>query len=116
MELSIYDIIKKVVTTPKSIELRRKFGKITFVVNKSANKIVIREAVEKIWNVKVRDVRIMVTPGKQRTVARKTYQLPDGKKAIITLRPGYRIDLPDQMETMGLSGVDKAATSREGEK
>jgi large subunit ribosomal protein L23 len=103
MELSIYDIIKKIVVTPKSVLLRKKFGKITFEVHKSANKVMVRNAVEKIWNVKVGDVRVINRAGKQKMVARKTFILPSSKKAIITLKPGYSIDLPDQIESMGAS-------------
>jgi large subunit ribosomal protein L23 len=103
MELSIYEIIKGVINTPKSLELRQKFGKITFRVNDLANKAMIREAVEKIWNVKVRDVRIVRLQGKSFVSHRKTYQRPGVKKAVVTLKDGYKVDLPDQFETMGLT-------------
>lgn len=103
MELSIYEIIKGVINTPKSLELRQKFGKITFRINDAANKTMVREAVEKIWNVRVRDVHIVRLPGKSFTSQRKQYQRSGVKKAIITLKDGYKIDLPDQFETMGLA-------------
>lgn len=108
MELSIYDVIKKIIISPKSVELRRKFGKITFEVNKGANKIVVRDAVEKIWNVKVRDVRIINTASKTKMVGKKMFEMANSKKAIITLKDGYVIDLPDHLETMGLSQSSQA--------
>ena len=102
MELSVYDVIKGIIATPKSLFLRKHLGKITFEVNQHANKIIVREAVEKIWNVKVRDVRILNQPGKRKIVKKREYILPDKKKAIITLKPGYFIDLPDQIESIGV--------------
>lgn len=102
MELSIYDVIKGIKNTPKSLMLQKSVNKITFLVNKVSNKIMIRNAVEKIWNVKVKNVRIINLHGKTRTVGRRTFEIPGIKKAIITLKKGYKIDLPDQYETMGL--------------
>ncbi len=102
MELSTYEIIKGIINTPKSLMLRKKVEKVTFLVNKMSNKIMIRDAVEKIWNVKVRDVRVINLHGKTRSVGRKIFKTPGIKKAIITLKKGYKIDLPDQYETMGL--------------
>ncbi len=103
MELSVYDIIKSIISTPKSLELRKKYGKITFEVNKHSNKVMIRNAVESIWNVKIRDIRVINRVGKNRIVKRKTFKMSDTKKAIITLKPGFKIDLPDQFESVGLS-------------
>ena len=114
MELSIYDVIKKIVTTPKSVELRKKLGQITLKVHMYSNKVLIKTAVEKIWNVKVDKVRVITVPGKKKTVARRTFAMPDTKKAIITLKPGYAIDLPDQIETMGLSSMAQESRT-EGE-
>jgi large subunit ribosomal protein L23 len=107
MELGIYDIIKSSAVTTKALQMRQKFSKHTFIVNKLANKIMIRHAVEKIWDVKVRDVRIVNLPGKRKRVAGARFvKMSDKKKAIITLKPGYSIDLPDQFESMGL-GTDQ---------
>jgi large subunit ribosomal protein L23 len=103
MELNIYDIIKSIISTPKSLDLRKKYGKITFEVNKFANKVMIRNAVESIWSVKIRDVRVLNRTGKNRIVKKKSFKMSDTKKAIITLKPGFKIDLPDQFESVGLS-------------
>ncbi len=103
MDLGVYDIIKGISVTAKSRSLFDSFGKITFVVNKSANKPMIREAVEKIWEVKVENVRIINSKGKKKTFAKRTFYTPDSKKAIISLKEGYKIELPGQFETMGVS-------------
>lgn len=113
MELGIYDIIKGVSSTPKSISLRRTLGKLTFNVNKHANKIQVREAVEKIWGVKVDNVRMVMLHGKVKQVRRRSYSKPDLKKAIVTLKEGFSIDLPDHYESVGLH--EQAAGTQGGE-
>ncbi len=102
MELSVYDIIKKRIITEKTDNLFRKFGKLTFEVHKDSNKIMIKNAIEKIWNVKVRDVRTVLSTGKSKSFGKKIFKSSDKKKAIITLKEGYKIDLPGHYETMGV--------------
>ncbi len=107
MELNIYDVIKRSITTPKSIDLQKRLGQLTFEVNKVANKIMVRNAVEKIWNVKVDKVRIVNLKGKNKEFARKTFKSPGMKKAIVTLKQGNTIDLPSNFESMGVSGKQR---------
>lgn len=101
MELNIYDIVKRPIITSKSIELYKKLGKITFEVHKLSNKISIKNAIEKIWSVKVDNVCVLTIPGKVKTFARKEFKTPNRKKAIVTLKKGYKIDIPGMLETMG---------------
>jgi large subunit ribosomal protein L23 len=103
MDINGYSVIKKIYMTTKSQSLFHKYGKITFEVNKASNKLVIKDAVEKIWDVKVNNVRIINTPGKKKVFARKVFETSGGKKAIVTLKKGYKIDLPGQFETMGVA-------------
>lgn len=110
MDLNVYDIIKRISVTDKSRDLLDKLGKITFVVHKAANKIMIKKAVEKIWDVKIRDVRVMNVKGKNKVFSRKKFKSSDIKKAIITLKPGYKIELPGQFESMGLASGAEAET------
>jgi len=112
MDLSIYDIIKNISVTNKSRMLFDKLGKITFVVHQSANKIMIKKAVEKLWDVKVRDVRVLNVKGKNKAFARRKFQTPDMRKAIITLKPGHKIELPGQFESMGVSKGAQAAEAK----
>ena len=102
--------------TPKSVELFKKLRQTTFQVNKFANKIMIRQAVENIWDVKVDKVRVLSCPGKKKIFARMPFKSPDTKKAVITLKKGYRIDLPGDFETMGVERetVGKKEMSLEG--
>ena len=113
MELNIYDIIKKPVVTSKSVELYKKLGQLTFEINKVANKILVRKAVENIWNVKVAEVRIINIPGKEKVFARRSFVSPGKKKAIVTLKKGYKIEIPGLFESMGAVESAKANQSTE---
>ncbi|MEF3255127.1 MAG: 50S ribosomal protein L23, partial [Deferribacterales bacterium] len=62
--LTIYDIIKRPLITEKAVDLKEKENQVVFEVDKRANKIQIKEAVEKLFNVKVVDVRTMNVRGK----------------------------------------------------
>ena len=110
MELSNYDIIKKRIMTPKSLDLYKKTGKITFEVHKETNKIMIKQAVEKIWDVKVDNVRVIIVPEKAKSFGRHSFSSSGKKKAIITLKKGYKIELPVHFETMG---AETASTEKE---
>jgi len=100
MELSIYDIIRRTLVTPKSVHLYKKFAQYTFEVHTAANKSMIRDAVEKLWSVKVDKVRVVAVKGKLKVFNRRPYQTTPGKKAIITLKKGYKIEIPGMFESM----------------
>ena len=93
MKLSAYDIIKKRIMTPKSVELFKKLRQTTFQVNKFANKIMIRQAVENIWDVKVDKVRTANRHGKSRRRGKNTGMTSAWKKAVVYLKSDYHIDL-----------------------
>lgn len=101
MELSIYDIIKRPLVTTKSVDLYRRLGQYTFEVHGGANKVMIRNAVEKLWNVKVDKVRVVKILGKLKLFNRREYLSSTKKKAIITLKKGYKVEIPGLFETMG---------------
>ncbi len=64
-----------------------------FEVNPKANKVQIREAIEKIYKVKVKDVRTANVKGKPRRRGRNFSHTKAWKKAMVVLRDEYRIDL-----------------------
>jgi large subunit ribosomal protein L23 len=103
MELTAYEIIKKLVATTKSVKLHKLQGKVTLEVVRDANKLVIRKAVEQIWNVKVDAINVATRPGKRRSFGRREFCSSPTKRAIVTLKPGYTIDMPGQ-ESMGAGG------------
>jgi large subunit ribosomal protein L23 len=92
----IYGIIEKPLITEKSVD-GAAIGKYTFRVSKDANKIEIADAVEKIFNVKVRDVNTMTVKGKKKRVRYKMGRTSDWKKAIVTLEPGNTIEIFEGM-------------------
>ncbi|SHJ89296.1 LSU ribosomal protein L23P [Anaerobranca californiensis DSM 14826] len=78
------DIIKRPLITEKSNELMAE-GKYTFVVDKNANKIEIKHAVEKLFNVDVEKVYTMNVKGKFKRMGKYSGYRPDWKKAIVKL-------------------------------
>ena len=86
------EILKAPVITEKS-ENEKANGKYTFKVDPRANKIEIKEAIEKIFNVKVTSIRTINVKPKKRRVGRYTGLTNRGKKAIVTLAVGETIDL-----------------------
>ena len=86
------DLIKGPIMTEKSSTLA-KDNVITFSVDPKANKIEIKEAIEKIFNVKVTSIRTMNVKPKKRRVGRYTGLTNRSKKAIVTLAEGQTIDL-----------------------
>lgn len=91
-ELHLYDIIKRPVVTEKSVELSELNNQYVFEVDMRANKIQIADAVFRIFDVDVIDVRTMVMPAKRGTRGRKVYTRRSAwKKAVVTLAPGQSI-------------------------
>lgn len=78
------DIIIKPIITEKSNDGLQE-GKYTFKVNKKATKIDIRNAVEKLFEVKVLDVNTMSVKGKNKRMGKTSGKTPDWKKAIVTI-------------------------------
>ena len=86
------EIIKAPVITEKS-EAERANGKYTFKVDPKANKIEIKQAIEKLFNVKVKSIKTLNVKPKKRRVGRYTGLTNCWKKAIVTLAEGQTIDL-----------------------
>ena len=90
--MSQYDIIKRPLVTEKSNIQKETANQLTFEVDRRANRIEIRRAIEQIFNVRVASVRTMQITGKVKRRGRTLGKRRDWKKAIVTLRPGERID------------------------
>jgi large subunit ribosomal protein L23 len=90
-------IIRKVLITEKSTILREMRNQYFFEVARDANKIEIRLAIEKIFSVKVNDVRTMQLRGKVKRQGRWVGKRNDWKKAIVTLKPDQKIELFEQI-------------------
>jgi large subunit ribosomal protein L23 len=88
-----YNVIIRPLITEQGMHFANTKGAYSFEVNKRANKAQIKNAVEKIYNVKVQKVRTANRVGKQRRRGRAFGQTSSWKKAIVFLNPDYHIDL-----------------------
>ena len=88
---TLYDVIKRPVITEKGLTLKESDGTLCFEVADKASKQQIREAVERIFKVKVDHVRTMVVPGKERRRGKYSGYRSDWKKAYVTLRKGEKM-------------------------
>jgi large subunit ribosomal protein L23 len=87
-----YDVIIAPVITEKAT-MASEHNKVTFKVRKSATKPQIKEAVEKLFDVKVKSVNTLIRGGKWKVFRNKVGQQSDVKRAIVTLEEGHRIDV-----------------------
>ena len=87
-----YDVIIAPVITEKAT-MASEHNKVTFKVRKDATKPQIKEAVEKLFDVKVRSVNTLVRKGKIRVFKGRPGELQDTKRAVVTLEEGHRIDV-----------------------
>ena len=85
------DIIIRPIVSEKSYESFDN-NVYTFEVAQSANKIQIKTAVQKLFNVKVQSVNTMVYRGKDRRMGRGYAKMQNWKKAVVTLKEGENID------------------------
>ena len=90
---NIHEVIVRPVVTEKSTDQLDKHNAYTFVVSKDANKIEIARAVEKQFDVKVKDVRTMRYAGKAKRMGRHAGRRASWKKAVVTLAEGDSIEL-----------------------
>ena len=88
-----YDIVVRPIITEKSSLLKDAGNQYVFQVQRDANKIEIRKAVEKLFKVKVVSVHVANNEGKKKRVGRFTGKKPDWKKAIIKLNPKDKITI-----------------------
>jgi large subunit ribosomal protein L23 len=85
-------IIRRPLVTEKSTQQKESSNQYAFEVDRKANKIEIQTAVERLFKVKVIEVRTSNVLGKMKRVGKKYGKKPDWKKATITLKEGDRID------------------------
>ena len=87
------DVIKAPIITEKSADLAQNKNTITFSVACDANKTQIKQAVEKIFNVKVESVNTINVKPKKKRVGRYVGKTNKVKKAIVKLKEGSSIEL-----------------------
>lgn len=105
MDLSLYDIIIGPVISDKAYKLNKGLNKLMLQVHPAANKPLIKEALEKLFSVKVESVNVLLRKGKTRRVRGRTVVGSLQKKAIVTLAEGYKLDLFDQAGSHAVSSA-----------
>ena len=90
--MHLYEVLSRPLITEKGSALQIE-GKYAFEVASGANKHQIKQAVERAFKVKVTAVNVMTIPGRKRRVGRREVMTQPWKKAIVTLKPGDKIEL-----------------------
>jgi large subunit ribosomal protein L23 len=87
-----YEVIKRPLITEKSTIQKESANQITFEVDRQANRVEIKKAVEDIFKAKVASVRTLQVMGKFKRRGRILGKRNDYKKAVVRLMPGERIE------------------------
>ena len=87
-----YDIIKRPLITEKTSIQKEDYNQMSFEVDRKANRVEIKRAIENIFKVNVDTVRTMQVKGKTKQRGRIVGKRRNWKKAIVKLMPGERID------------------------
>ena len=93
--MTIYKILLKPLSTEKTNKMADRYNRIAFKVATWANKMQVKQAVEKLFNVSVQQVNIINMYGKTRTFKQRLGKRSDWKKAIIKLPLGQDIKIAE---------------------
>ena len=89
--MHLYEVLTRPLITEKNSTLQSQ-NKYAFEVAGGANKPQVKQAVEKAFKVKVLAVNVMIVSGETRRVGRRRVLAPPWKKAIVTIKPGDKIE------------------------
>ena len=90
--MNLHDILRRPLVTEKNVTLQEQ-SKYVFEVAPQANKLQIKEAVEKVFKVSVTSVRVLATAGKRRRYGKFSLRKASSRKAVVTLREGDKIQI-----------------------
>jgi large subunit ribosomal protein L23 len=90
--MHLFEVLRRPLITEKNTQLQA-LGKYAFEVAIRANKQQVKQAVEAAFKVTVSSVNVMTVAGKKRRMGRAEVLTPSWKKAIVTLKPGDKIEL-----------------------
>ena len=90
--MHLYEVLRRPLITEKTTLLKEE-DKYVFKVANGATKHQIKEAVEKVFKVKVTKVNVIIVHGKTKRMGRREVTGPSWKKAIVGLEPGHKITL-----------------------
>jgi len=88
----IYSIIRRPLITEKTTRQKEAHNQYAFEVDRRANKIEIKRAVEQLFRVKVKQVNVSRVHGKVKRLGKNVGKRSDWKKALVSLKEGQRID------------------------
>lgn len=111
MDLNIYNVIQGPWVTEKAYSLNNNLGQLVLKVHPRANKSQIRTALERLFDVKVAHIHVAISKPKTRKVGRHVVRGKESKKAVIKLKPGYKIDVigSQAMQQQDVEPADKKA-------
>ena len=89
--MTVYEVIRRPVVTEKGVEKKDSERTVCFEVARDANKTQVKSAVEKLFKVKVEEVRTAIFEGKMRRRGRFSGYRPDWKKAYVRLKKGEKV-------------------------
>jgi len=89
--MHLYEVLRRPLITEKNTSLQA-LNKYAFEIADGANKMMIKDAVEKAFKVKVMGVNVITMQGKAKRMGRRMVRTNPWKKAIVTLRPGDKIE------------------------
>lgn len=95
--MQLHEIIKRPLITEKNAALQAS-GKYAFEVDRRANKMEIKNAVQAGFNVTVTTVNVVSMRGKSKRMGRRMFLSPPWKKAVVTLKAGDKIDLFESVQ------------------
>ncbi len=93
MKRDPYEVLVRPLLTEKITAMRESANKVGFLVRRDANRIEVKRAVESALKVKVARVNIINVMGKTKRLGRFAGKRPDWKKAIVTLKPGEKLEM-----------------------
>jgi large subunit ribosomal protein L23 len=93
MKKDPHQILIRPLITEKVTGMRERQNKVCFLVDRNANKIEIKQAAEEVLKVRVRSVHVANVRGKRKKLGRYEGKRADVKKAILSLKPGERVEL-----------------------
>jgi large subunit ribosomal protein L23 len=96
MELTLFDIIQSQVASLKAFKLNQTLNKFVIVVHMDSTKKTVKDAVERLFGVKVKKVNILIRPAKARKIGRRMVLRSEKKRAIVTLQQGYTLNMFNQ--------------------
>ena len=85
-------LLERPIITEKGTMLRQKANQLVFAVDRNANKIEIKQAIEELFNVHVEEVKTIVVKGKKKRWGMHQYRRSTWKKAVVKLKAGESIE------------------------